>query len=441
MRSRIRYQPDDVPAFKTQLQKWAQQFNVFIWLDSNDHQDIYGSFDAILAVGAETCLKYGVKGAFSALSEYRSDKKDWLFGYLGYDLKNDIEPLSSKNHNDLGFPSLYFFQPQKIIRLTGKTAEFLYLQEFENEVAGDIARIQQSHPAKSLHVDAELPIEQRISEEEYHKQVSDILRHIHRGDIYEMNFCQEFYSREATINPLSVYQSLNRISNPPFAAFMRMGEQFILSASPERFLAKNANKIISQPIKGTARRSDNTVVDDQLKQALASDPKERAENIMITDLVRNDLSRYATKGSVLVKELCQVYTYKQVHQMVSTIEAEISAEVDAVEIIRAAFPMGSMTGAPKIAAMELIEKYEKTMRGVYSGALGYFSPDGDFDLSVIIRSILYNQENKYLSFSVGSAITALAKPDTEYQECLVKAKAMHQVLEPSAKDRLIEQSV
>ena len=222
---------------------------------------------------------------------------------------------------------------------------------------------------------------------------------------------------------------------------MRLGEQFVLSASPERFLKKEATKIISQPIKGTARRSDDPVTDRQLKQTLSSDPKERAENIMITDLVRNDLSRYALKGSVLVKELCKVYTYRQVHQMVSTIEADITKEIDAVKIIQAAFPMGSMTGAPKISAMKLIEKYERTMRGIYSGALGYFTPDGDFDLSVVIRSILYNREKKYLSFSVGSAITALAKPDNEYQECLVKAKAMRSVLEPSAKDHILEQSV
>ncbi len=433
MRSNIRYQLDDVSTFKNQLLNWARQFDVFIWLDSNDHQDPYGSFDAILALGAETCLKMGEKGAFSALAQYRNTLNDWLFGYLGYDLKNDIEPLSSENHDSLGFPELYFFQPQKIIRINGQTAEFLYLGKFENDIPNDIEAIKQSQLATDSESPADIPIKLRIFKDEYRRRTEQILRHIHRGDIYELNFCQEFYAPGAKIDPLSVYLNLNRISRPPFAAFMRFGEHSILSASPERFLKKEGLKIISQPIKGTARRSDNTVIDLELRHTLASDPKERAENIMITDLVRNDLSKHAIKGSVFVKELCKVYSYKQVHQMISTVEATIPKETDPVEIIKDAFPMGSMTGAPKISSMELIEKYESSKRGVYSGALGYFGPENDFDFSVIIRSILYNDLKKYLSFSVGSAITSMADPDNEYQECLVKARAMRKVLEPSAR--------
>jgi para-aminobenzoate synthetase component 1 len=194
-------------------------------------------------------------------------------------------------------------------------------------------------------------------------------------------------------------------------------------------LKKTGNKIISQPIKGTAKRSNNIEEDERLKDELALDEKERSENIMIVDLVRNDLSKTAKKGTVKVEELCQVYTFPQVHQMISTISSEIDVSKHPVDVIESTFPMGSMTGAPKISAMQIIEKLEETKRGVYSGAVGYFSPDNDFDFNVVIRSILYNETKKYVSFSVGSAITAKSNPLKEYEECLIKAKAMREVLE------------
>ncbi len=154
----------------------------------------------------------------------------------------------------------------------------------------------------------------------------------------------------------------------------------------------------------------------------------RSENIMIVDLVRNDLSRTAVKGSVKVEELCQVYSFRQVHQLVSTVVSEVEKTTSPVDILKETFPMGSMTGAPKISAMKIIEEEEETKRGLYSGAVGYFSPTGDFDFNVVIRSILYNKENKYVSFSVGGAITSKSTPEKEYEECLLKAKAMKHVL-------------
>ena len=256
-----------------------------------------------------------------------------------------------------------------------------------------------------------------------------MLEHIHRGDIYEANFCMEFYAENAQIEPLEIYQKLNTISEPPFAAYFKNNFQYLLSASPERYLRKEGLKVISQPIKGTARRSFDLEQDEQLKSDLAQNEKERSENIMIVDLVRNDLSQTATKGSVQVEELCQIYTFKQVHQMISTIVSEVENTTSPIEILRTTFPMGSMTGAPKISAMQIIEELEETKRGLYSGAVGYFTPNGDFDFNVVIRSILYNSENQYLSFSVGSAITSQAIPENEYEECLLKAKAMFEVLQ------------
>ena len=275
---------------------------------------------------------------------------------------------------------------------------------------------------------SDIKIKLRVHKEEYHEKVTAILQHIHRGDIYEANFCMEFYTENAHLEPVEIYQKLNAISRPPFATYFKNNHQFLLCASPERYLRKEGNRVISQPIKGTAKRHSDKVSDEQSKTELAQNPKERSENVMIVDLVRNDLSHTATKGSVIVEELCEIYSFEQVHQMISTIVSTVEDATSPIEILKTTFPMGSMTGAPKISAMKIIEDLEATKRGLYSGAIGYFTPDNDFDFNVVIRSILYNAENEYLSFSVGSAITSQAVPEQEYEECLLKAKAMFEVL-------------
>ena len=219
-----------------------------------------------------------------------------------------------------------------------------------------------------------------------------------------------------------------QISAAPFSTFLRLDQKYLLSASPERFLKRTKNTVISQPIKGTTKRGKNSIEDTILKQNLENDLKERTENIMIVDLVRNDLSRSAIKGSVKVTELCKAHSFKQVHQLISTVISEVSKDTDSITILKSLFPMGSMTGAPKIAAMKIIEELEETKRGLYSGAVGYISPTKDFDFNVVIRSILYNATNKYISYSVGGAITSKSNPENEYEECLIKAKAMRDVL-------------
>jgi len=272
-------------------------------------------------------------------------------------------------------------------------------------------------------------IKLRTSKDDYFSRIKALLAHIHRGDIYEANFCQEFYAENTTIDVLKVYDKLNAISKAPFAAFLKIRDKFLMSASPERYLRKKSGIAISQPIKGTAKRSPDPETDAALKLNLQKDAKERSENIMIVDLVRNDLSKSAVKGSVRVPELCEVHSFAQVHQLISTVTAEVPKDKNPVEIIEETFPMGSMTGAPKISAMRIIEAQEDFKRGLYSGAVGYFTPDGDFDFNVVIRSILYNASKKYVSFAVGGAITAKSVPKKEYEECLLKAKAMREVLE------------
>jgi len=396
-------------------------------MDSNDYPQRYSSYDCMLAVDAFTSVKTDYHNAFEDLKQYQQTTKDWLFGYLSYDLKNDVEVLHSNNFDGLDFPDLFFFQPKKIVTLKGNQIEIQYLTMCDDEVEEDFEEIVKGQESRAN--SQEIPIiQQRISKESYINKVSKILEHIHRGDIYEANFCMEFFIDNANINPLEKFLKLNEISKSPLAVFFKNNTHFLLSASPERYLKKEGELVISQPIKGTAKRFLDAVEDEKSKSELASDPKERTENIMITDLVRNDLSRTAQKGSVKVEELCGIYSFEQVHQMISTITSKLDHQYTVADVIKTTFPMGSMTGTPKVSVLKIIEELEETKRGLYSGAVGYFTPNGDFDFNVVIRSILYNQEKKYASFSVGSAITSQSIPKMEYEECLLKAKAMREVL-------------
>ena len=411
---------------------WSQQFDDVVWLDSNHHKDQYSNYDAVLAVDAFTAIRTDYFEAFERLKEYQTVTKDWIFGYLTYDLKNTTEQLKSDNFDGLEFPELYFFQPKKLFLIKDNDVEIQYLKMVDDEIEDDLLKIQNEidcHPERSRKISNNIKIKLRIHKDEYFEKVTKMLAHIHRGDIYEANFCQEFYAEDSEINPLETFKKLNNISKPPFATFLKIEDKYLMSASPERYIKKKGNTVISQPIKGTAKRSTNTKEDLKLAEDLSKDPKERSENIMIVDLVRNDLSHTATKGSVEVKELCKVYSFLQVHQMISTIQSQVQPETHPLDIIKTTFPMGSMTGAPKISAMKIIEVLEETKRGLYSGSVGYFTPKGDFDFNVIIRSILFNETKKYISYSVGSAITAKSNPLKEYEECLVKAKAMREALE------------
>lgn len=428
LRTISKHKLKSISTFKSNCLAWSQQFEDVVWLDSNNYNQEFNSYDAILAVDAFTSIKTDYHQAFDKLKEYQTVTNDWLFGYLTYDLKNDLERLKSENHDGLHFPDLYFFQPKKLFLFKDNVVETHYLKMVDDEVEDDLKQIKNFIGTEDVGSNQSVNIKARINHDAYVEKLERLLDHIHRGDIYEANFCQEFYSENVEIDPLTIYQKLNRISRPPFATFLKSGDTFLLSASPERYLKKKANTIISQPIKGTAKRSMNSLEDQELKHRLEQSDKERSENIMIVDLVRNDLSQTALKGSVIVTELCKVHTFDQLHQMISTVTSQVSNETHPVDVIKTTFPMGSMTGAPKISAMRIIEELEETKRGLYSGAVGYFSPMGDFDFNVIIRSILYNAANNYISYSVGGAITSKSNPSDEYEECLLKAKAMREVL-------------
>jgi len=323
LRTKYIHKVDNAELFKQQLLVWSQQFDEVVWLDSNNYQQTYSSFDAILAVDAVSSIRTDYHHAFTSLKNYQSQCSDWIFGYLSYDLKNDVESLESTNFDGLDFPDLYFFQPKKVFLFHGNDIVVLYLDQFQKDIKTDLKAINNTFRKEVFHEEDSIKIKLRIHKDEYFEKVNKILEHIHRGDIYEANFCQEFYAEDTSMNPLETYFKLNTISKPPFATFFKCNDKFLLSASPERYLKKEGNTVISQPIKGTEKRASTKKEDQKLIKELEQNPKERAENIMIVDLVRNDLSRIAIKGSVKVDELCKVYTFEQVHQLISTISCKV----------------------------------------------------------------------------------------------------------------------
>ncbi|MBB2150889.1 anthranilate synthase component I family protein [Pedobacter gandavensis] len=411
----------ELSLFKSKALHWANTFDICCCLDSNNYTDPYGKFDFVIAAGATQVLSKEIGGAFEALQAFYETHKTWMFGLFSYDLKNEHEQLQS-NHADFHqFPALFFFVPQYLIAWKDGQAQVIL---GDPEILEEIANFDVP-VAKTC---APLNIQASMDKNSYLEKIKQLHQHISRGDIYEVTYCQEFFAENAEIDPLHVFEQLNLLSPTPFAGYFKINDQYILSASPERFLCKRSNKLISQPIKGTAKRSKEALADEQIKQALSENIKEQAENVMIVDLVRNDLTKSALKGSVKVEELFGIYSFPQVHQMISTISCELDPDLHFIAAIKNTFPMGSMTGAPKIRAMELIEKYELSKRGAYSGSFGYISPEGEFDFNVIIRSILYQESNKHLSFQVGGAITYAANANDEYEECMLKASAIIQTL-------------
>ena len=416
--------------FKIKMLNWANRFSIFCLLDNHQYHPIATGFEApafecLLAVGVKDSIITDACYTFSKLKEFNK-KNEWLFGHLCYDVKNETEKLSSDNFDGIGFPDAHFFVPEIVLQLNDKQLT-IFCDKDASVVFDEIN-------AENLFINKKsadpFSIENRISREDYIATVQKLQKHILRGDCYEINFCQEFFAVDAEINPLEVYQKLASLSPNPFAALYKLNDKFCICASPERYLKKTGSKIISQPIKGTSVRKPADINADELsRQQLQHSAKERSENVMVVDLVRNDLSKICKEATVHVEELFGIYSFPQVHQMISTIAGEVKEEIDWVDMLKATFPMGSMTGAPKKRVMELIEQYEQTKRGLFSGTIGYIKPNGDFDFNVVIRSVLYNSTDKYLSFQTGSAITFYCDAEKEYEECLLKAAAMKMALE------------
>lgn len=428
MRQTATYHIANIESFKQNLLSWASQFQQTASYigETAEENGLHMTYDMLVGADSMSTLLCNAD-SFDSLKSYHDEKKDWIFGFLSYDLKNEVEDLQSNNTDELNLPNLYFFQPKWVFGIIGNDISIHFpvdtpRKEMQLIFKEIMLTKNDSNSSSAVNMNS------RISKSEYISTFNKLQEHIKRGDIYEVNFCQEYFAKSAELNPVSTFQSLYEISNSPFSAFFRTNDFYLMSASPERFVKKVDNTIISQPIKGTRKRGNSFEEDLKLKEELRQCPKEQSENVMIVDLVRNDLSKTAQKSSVKVEELFGIYSFTQVHQMISTVTSELKDDIHWSEVLKTTFPMGSMTGAPKIRAMQLIEEYETFKRGLYSGSVGYVTPNGDFDFNVIIRSILYNATNGYVSLSVGSAITANAKGDDEYAECELKAKAMLEVL-------------
>lgn len=399
-----------------------KHYPYLVALNSNQNRDglppHYHHFNWMVAASPHAHLEIATIGnAFDQLKASRQSKK-WQFGFLTYDLKNELESLTSEHPDRLAFPAMAFMEPEWLFICQNGRIECLVQADdtdWHNWLSAE------TQPTIAL---PKLTFIRHVSDVDYLQTIEGIREHIAAGTVYELNYCMEWSAKVAALDGPAVYRALNEKTQAPFSTYLQWKNRWLVGGSPERFLRKAGSELISQPIKGTIRRAADAEVDEQLRQKLASDEKEKAENIMIVDLVRNDLSRSCKAGSVQVPALQQVYTFATVHQMISTVRGEMKDMSQGIEAIAAAFPMGSMTGAPKIKAMELIEELEKSKRGLYSGAIGYFTPEDDFDFNVVIRSLQYNAETGYLSLMTGSAITYDSVPEQELAECELKAAAL-----------------
>ncbi len=418
------YPVESLPLFKQQMLHWVNGFSTCSFLDNHHYISAHSAVECLASVGALQVFS----GADTPLliDDFYGKNKDWLFGHFSYEFgKANLSQKYTHQLNLIGFNNACFVQPETVLQLSNHILTIdaavqdpdLIFKAIRNcEIAQEIP-----HPP--------IAVQARTNKTDYLFIIQQLLTHILKGDCYEINFCQEFFAENISLNPLFLYEALTKISPNPFACYYKINNAHLICASPERYLQKIGNLLRSQPIKGTNKRnSANAVADNELRNQLRNSTKDQIENVMVVDLVRNDLSRVCKAGTVSVEELFGIYRFPQVHQMISSVIGELKTNLGLNEIIAASFPMGSMTGAPKKKVMELIDCYEPVPRGLYSGTVGYINPSMDFDFNVVIRSLLYNTNTQYLSYHVGSGITFQSNPEEEYQECLLKAKAMNAIL-------------
>lgn len=418
--------PENPEGFRKKALIWASKKRVAAFFTGNNYNLSFGTFPDVLAVDpiSEICSETG--SAFDALKEYLKDKTGFIPGFLSYDLKNELEEVSTKSSKTFHYPDLFFFQPSKIITFCSGRIQ---IESFDPDtVFNEINSKKEDVVTKKNFSIFPNP---NINREEYLDKVQKIRDHIIEGDIYEANFCMEFVAENAEVDPLHLFSEITLSTPMPFSCFFKLDDLFICCGSPERFLKKEGKKLLSQPMKGTVKRGANDAEDAENKKYLSENEKERAENMMIVDLVRNDLSRSCLPGTVKVAELFGIYSFPHVFQMISSISGTTKSNLTPLDCIKNAFPMGSMTGAPKIRAMELIDEYENSRRGIFSGACGFFTGDGDFDFNVVIRTVIVDQKSKKVSCHFGSAITIDSDPESEYKECMLKAERIMKIFRNS----------
>ncbi len=416
---------NDAGKLKLRMLNWSQQFSILLYLDNNSYPSVHGKFECLLAADVKHGSSLEKAHDLASLQQLHDACNDWLFGHIGYDYKNQLFPrLSSAHTATSAFAQLSFFIPQTVCYIDRGQTTFTIESFIDPYVI--YRQILDSSSDRSS-VLPELTFKSLFDKEDYLAAIGALRDHIREGDCYEINFCNKGYCENVDIEPLHVFNALNQLSPAPFAAYYRNNGDFMACASPERYLRKVGQQILSQPIKGTAKRSKDPITDTEIKEALRNDIKERSENVMIVDLVRNDLAQSCEVGSIAVDELFGIYTYPQVHQMISTVSGMMKSGMPFTDAIKYSFPMGSMTGAPKYKVMQLIEHYERAQRELFSGSVGYITPAGDFDFNVIIRSLFYNIHTRYLSYQTGGAITYDSKPEQEWDEMRLKAWALERI--------------
>jgi len=420
---KLKFTRNQYPKLRDKILFTSQREDFSILLESNGFKDTYGRFDWIAALGARQVLE-PQRNHFLTLKEYHQSRNTWLFGHLNYNLKNELENLQTSSQDELEFPLMLFFEPEIVIYAKG---HYIFVESETLTDKNDFDRWVADLAPASTPTTTPLKLLDKTSRAQYLENVESLKDHLQYGNIYEANYCIEFQGY-ASLHAPSVYEKLSQLSPAPFAAYYKCRDQHLMCASPERYMYKAGDQLVSQPIKGTAARAGNKAEDELLKKKLAESEKERSENVMIVDLVRNDLSRTASPGSVEVRELFGIYSYPAVHQMVSTISSKLSPSFHFSDALRYSFPMGSMTGAPKIKAMQLIDEHENFSRSLYSGSVGYITPEGDLDFNVVIRSLFYNARTCLVSARVGSAITIHCDAEKEYEECLLKADKLLKAL-------------
>ncbi len=405
-----------MPGFRRKALSWVQHFPFACYLNGHSYVLPYGPFPEVLAVGNKPVLEEEI---------FKTPER--CFGFFGYDHSFSQQGKNKNEAIQTGFPKAAFFEAACQIQFFEK--EIVIRASLPDDVWNEI----QTTPAFLDESLISSPFKAETSKDEYLQKVEKIKELIREGWIYELNYCQ-YFEKEKAISGLSAYLKLEENMPMPFSGWMKFPGFEIASASPERFLKHQNGKLISQPIKGTIKRGKNEEEDAQLKFQLLHSEKERAENLMIVDLVRNDLASVSKIGSTGVDELFGIYAYPSVFQMISTVSSHLEKEKSLLDSIAACFPMGSMTGAPKKEVMRRIEELETRKRGPFSGCLGYVDPDGNFDFNVLIRSLFVDYQQNKTFFGVGSAITIDAQAAHEWEECQVKASKILSIFGEDWKD-------
>lgn len=408
--------------FWLKAMQWATSFSYYAIFDSNNYtHDQYARYDSIIACGNLEIFS-AENYSFQQIDTWLQSHGKWVFGHLNYDMKNEFENLQSAKPQAIPFPAFSFFVPQYILLHQHDEIDIINYIPFDIQVVENVKlRGKKAHSK-------DITFHPKQTQSQYHEAIELLHQHIIEGDIYEINYCTNLISKNVTIDTLSTYETLKSNTRAPFSVLYHQQNNTLICGSPERFAQKQGDTIISQPIKGTIKKGNTEQENGMLIKQLQTNPKERAENVMIVDLVRNDLNKICKSSTVHVPELCAVYTFQTVHQLISTVKGILQNHISFYECMKALFPMGSMTGAPKVSAMQLIEKYECFQRGLFSGSIGYIQPNGDFDFNVVIRSILYNSQLRTAQIAVGSAITHYANAHDEYNECILKAEALLKTL-------------